>query len=108
MFWVFAFGNTQNELLKVFFPAFQLVSVEYEEDDGTHSSRAFIPIHKRVIAHDVVEIGSRHLKDIRVQVLSAKTGLRHAPRGSQQAYISDFGGPTVSAYLVGVNIDHVT
>ncbi len=53
------------------------ITIEVEEDEGSHQSRALIAIQKRLIFGEVEGIRRRHVKQIRMEIRAAETRLRH-------------------------------
>jgi hypothetical protein len=66
-------GDTEHQLLKILFLGVQFNIVQTQEDECGHSAGALVAINKRMIPHDVEQIGCGHFEQIRVQVLSGKS-----------------------------------
>ena len=80
--------------------------VHAQEHERGVRARSLVPVHERVVAHDVEQVRCRHRGEIRVQVLAGErlTGLRDGR--FEQGEIDDALSSAVPRDLVVVNPKH--
>ena len=69
--------HAQNQLYERRVVSTDLDTVQVEEDKCRRRADALVPVHERMVLHQVVQVRGRHLEEIIVEVLPARTGLRH-------------------------------
>lgn len=62
-------GDGKRQVVKTPFGCVNLYAVEIQKHHRGNNPRSLIPVYKRMILHDVKQIGRRHFKYIRVQKL---------------------------------------
>ena len=83
----------------------QVETIQPQEHVRGHRARAFVAVDKRMILHDMKEIGCYHLEQVGVQELAGEPDLWHRNRRFQQAKISNADSTTIPPDLVAMDLE---
>jgi len=81
--------DTQYQIFYFLSVGVEPARVQTEKGEKDHEPDALVPVHKRVISHDVEEMGRCHLMEAFVQEPPFEGSQGNSKRGLQEAEVPD-------------------